>query len=255
MYLIALNFDWFTGLWLARVFTLSFALINQFIYCILAGDYYVSVGHRVEVQFYGKPRQLLVTALTGSYNFAKNPFSAGELQNRKISCDNTTTSLSNKLKALNINERKILDTKGVLPNDNDDDLSCGANLVSSYRPNALESCDEKLGENETKGQISGIKTQTHQRDFPSNVGHQTKSCLRTELKPNQGDSQSVFYYISPEETHLTIHAHGARPNEHSESRRTVSFESIGGLQKQVALVREMIELPQKHPEMFTNYGK
>lgn len=155
------------------------------------------------------------------------------------------------MKALNINERKGLDTKGVLPNDNDDDLSSGADLVSSCRKNGLESCDEKLGQNETKG----IKTQTNQRDFPSNVGHQTQSCLGRALEPNQGDSQLVFYYISPEETHLTIHAHGARTHEQSESRRRVTFESIGGLQKQVALVREMIELPLKHPEMFTNYGK
>ena len=155
------------------------------------------------------------------------------------------------MKALNINEGKILDTKGVLPNDNDDDLSSGADLVSSCRANGLDSCDEKLGQNETKG----IKTQTIQRDFPSNVGHQTQSCLRTALESNQGDSQWVFYYISPEETHLTIHAHGARTHEQSESRKKVTFESIGGLQKQVALVREMIELPMKHPEMFTNYGK
>lgn len=112
-----------------------------------------------------------------------------------------------------------------------------------------------MGENETRGQISGVKTETHQGDFQSNMEHQTQSCLQSELESNQCDSQSVFYYISPEETHLTIHAHGARQIERSESRRKVTFESIGGLQKQVALVREMIELPLKHPEMFTNYGK
>ena len=219
---------------------------------ILAGNHYVSVGHRVEVQFYGKPRQLLVTALTGSYNLAKNPFSPGVLQNQTASCDNTATNLSNKLKALNINDGKRLETKGILSSDNADDLVSDTNSMSTHRPNG---CEEEQGENETRGQISGIKTQTHQRDFPSNMDNQTKSCLQTELEPNQCDSQSVFYYISPEETHLTIHAHGARQNEQSESRRKVTFESIGGLQKQVALVREMIELPLKHPEMFTNYGK
>ena len=209
----------------------------------------------MEVQFYGKPRQLLVTALTGSYNFAKSPISTGELQNQIASCENTTASLANKLKALNINDGGRLDTIGVLPNDNADDLGSDANSTSSLRPNGCESCGEELGENEIKGQISGIKTETHQRTFPSNMGHQTQSCLQTELEPNQCDSQSVFYYISPEETHLTIHAYGARQNEQSESRKKVTFESIGGLQKQVALVREMIELPLKHPEMFTNYGK
>ncbi|KAJ7363283.1 spermatogenesis associated protein 5 [Desmophyllum pertusum] len=51
-----------------------------------------------------------------------------------------------------------------------------------------------------------------------------------------------------------FHTHGARQSECKESRRKVTFESIGGLKKQVELVREMIELPLKHPEMFTNYG-
>ena len=222
---------------------------------VLAGDHYVSVGHRVEVQFYGKPRQLLVTAVTGSDNFAKNPFSSGVLEKQRASCDSTATNLSNQLKALNINNGKILDNKGVLASDNDDDLGSDANSTSSHRPNGFEGCDEELGENETKGQISGIKKETHQRDSPSNREHQTQSCLPSELKPNQYDSQSVCYYISPEETQLTIHMHGARLNERSESRRRVTFKSIGGLQKQVALVREMIELPLKHPEMFTNYGK
>ena len=209
----------------------------------------------MEVHFYGKPRQLLVTALTGSYSFAKNPFSPCDLQNRPAQCNNTATNLSNKLKALNINDGRRLDTKGILPSDNADDLDSDANSTSSHRPNGCVRCEEGLRENETKGQISGIKTETHQRDFPSNMEHQTQSSLRTELEPNQCDSQSVLYYISPEETHLTIHAYGTRQNEKSESRKKVTFESIGGLQKQVALVREMIELPLKHPEMFTNYGK
>ena len=209
----------------------------------------------MEVHFYGKPRQLLVTALTGSYSFAKNPFSPCDLQNRPAQCNNTATNLSNKLKALSINDGRRLDTKGVLPSDNADDLGSDANLSSSHQPNGCESCGEELEESETKRQILGMKTETHQRDFPSNMEHQTQSSLRTELEPNQCDSQSVLHYISPEETHLTIHAYGARQNEESESRKKVTFESLGGLQKQVALVREMIELPLKHPEMFTNYGK
>ena len=225
---------------------------------IPAGDHYVSVGHRVEVQFYGKPRQLLVTALTGSYNSAKSPFSSVDLQNQIVSCDSTTANLSNKLKALNINDGKTLDTKGVLPSDNADDLGSDTNSTSIQRPNGCESCEEERGENETKGRISGVKTETHQGDFPSNmkhVEHDSQGCPRTALEPNQCDGQSVFYYISPEETSLTIYAHGARQNEQSESKRKVTFESIGGLQKQIALVREMIELPLKHPGLFTNYGK
>jgi ATP-dependent 26S proteasome regulatory subunit len=34
----------------------------------------------------------------------------------------------------------------------------------------------------------------------------------------------------------------------------VSFDSIGGLQKQIKSIREMIEMPLLHPERFTKYG-
>jgi transitional endoplasmic reticulum ATPase len=33
----------------------------------------------------------------------------------------------------------------------------------------------------------------------------------------------------------------------------VSFDSIGGLQKQIKSIREMIEMPLLHPERFTKY--
>ena len=210
---------------------------------ILLGNQYVSIGQRLEVQFYGKPRQLLVTAVTGSYNSLKDPISSTQFKDQLASCDSTNSNLANKLKALNIDDGTPKDTKQALPCDNDDNLSSREDVTSSHQPNGFKSCEEDLERNETKGQIT------------LNMEHRSESCQLSELEQNQHGSQSVFYYISPEETHLTIHPHGNHQNERSKSRRKVTFESIGGLQKQVALVREMIELPLKHPEMFTNYGK
>lgn len=124
-------------------------------------------------------------------------------------------------------------------------------MASNCQPNG---CEKEFGDGGTEGQVAGIKRETHYTQ--TNTEHGSKSCLQSELESNPCGNQSVvFYYISPEETHLPIHTHGARQSECKESRRKVTFESIGGLKKQVELVREMIELPLKHPEMFTNYGK
>lgn len=232
------------------MFTCGIMLMSIIIH---TGNQCVTVGHRLEVQFYGKPRQLLVTAVTGSYNSTKNPISSTQLKNQLASCDSTTTDLSNKLKALNIDDGTANDTKGAPSCDNDDDWSSHENVTSSHQPNGCKSCKKDIEENKTTGENTG--SQTHPSEITSNIEHQFQHCQPSELEPNQCGSQSVFYYISPEETHLTIHAHGACQNDRSESRGKVTFQSIGGLQKQVALVREMIELPLKHPEMFTNYGK
>lgn len=222
---------------------------------ILTGNQCITVGHRLEVQFYGKPRQLLVTAVTGSYNSPKKPISSAQFKDQLASCDSTTTDLSIKLKVLNIDDGTTTDSKEAPPCDNDDDWSSQENETSSHRPNGSKSCEKDLEENESTGQITGIKSQTQLSEITSNMEHQSQNCQELEFELNHCGGQLVFYYISPEETHLTIHAHGARQNDCIESRRKVTFESIGGLHKQVALVREMIELPLKHPEMFTNYGE
>ena len=225
-------------------------------FLIRTGNQYVDVGHRVAVQFYGKPRHLVVNAVTGSNNSAKNPISSTQFKDKLASCDSATTNLSERLKALNIDDGTMKDIKETPPCDNDDDRSSHKNVTSSNRqPNGCASCEKDLEENQTTTQITEIKRQKHLSETTSNMQHQSRHVRQSDSEPNQCGRKSVLYYISPEETHLTIHAHGTRQNKTNEPRRKVTFESIGGLQKQVALVREMIELPLKHPEMFTSYGK
>ena len=127
----------------------------------------------------------------------------------------------------------------------DDVFRSGETLTSSCQPNG---CKKELNDGTNKEQSTALKNQTDQSKIQSSTTHQS-------WQLNQCSSQSVFYYISPEETQLAIHAHGTCQREDNDSRAKVTFDSIGGLQKQVGLVREMIELPLKHPEMFTNHGK
>ena len=133
----------------------------------------------------------------------------------------------------------------VLPFSKDKDSIHSEKVTSTCQQNSHEKYFSGSG---IEGENIGLNNQTQQLEMDSSIKLQSQQC-------NQGGSQSVFYYISPEETQLLIHAHGVSHGKNNDSRTKVTFESIGGLQKQVKLVREMIELPLKHPEMFTSHGK
>ena len=153
--------------------------------------------------------------------------------------------LENHLEALKLNSTSTDNTQVVLPFSKDDDSIHSEKVTSTYQQNIHEKYFSRSG---TEGKNIGLNYQTQQLEMESSIELQSQQC-------NQGDSQSVFYYISPEETQLLIHAHGVSHGKNNDSRTKVTFDSIGGLQKQVKLVREMIELPLKHPEMFTSHGR
>ena len=153
--------------------------------------------------------------------------------------------LENHLEALKLNGTSTDNIQVVLPFSKDKDSIHSEKVTSTCQQNSHEKYFSRSG---IEGENIGLNNQTQQLEMDSSIKLQSQQC-------NQGGSQSVFYYISPEETQLLIHAHGVSHGKNNDSRTKVTFESIGGLQKQVKLVREMIELPLKHPEMFTSHGK
>ena len=57
--------------------------------------------------------------------------------------------------------------------------------------------------------------------------------------------------IISSETNVKV---STKPVEVEERIPRVTYEDIGGLSKQIAKIREMVELPLKHPELFTHLG-
>ena len=215
----------------------------------IAGKQYVCPGHKLEVTFYGRVRQLMVIALTGSCTLDTNSISSAEFKPQKT-YSNTTSKLTDQLEMLSLNRGTRMDAKAAMSCDVED-LTIRRNLSSNYQKQNYT--EDELVDAESKEKSEESVPQSYHAK--AKIEHGCGNTLRSDVQPNQLDSQSVFYYISPEETHLTIHACGVRQSEHSVLKNKVTFKSIGGLHKQVSLVREMIELPLKHPEMFTNYGK
>lgn len=216
----------------------------------IAGNQYVCPGHKLEVTFYGRARQLTVIGLTGSCTLDTNSISPAEFKPQQIFSNTSTSKLTDKLERLSLNRGTRMDAKAAMSCDVED-LTIQRNLSSNYQKQNYT--EDELVDVESKEKSEGSVQQSYHAK--AKIEHGCGNTLRSDVQPNQLDSQSVFYYISPEETHLTIHARGVRQSEQSVPKNRVTFKSIGGLHKQVSLVREMIELPLKHPEMFTNYGK
>ncbi len=55
-----------------------------------------------------------------------------------------------------------------------------------------------------------------------------------------------------QETHLTLSE--AVTKEQASRIPAITYEDIGGLKKEIDVIREMVEIPMKHPEVFTRLG-
>ncbi|KAG1137361.1 hypothetical protein G6F37_007521 [Rhizopus arrhizus] len=77
--------------------------------------------------------------------------------------------------------------------------------------------------------------------------------LRIQIMDIFAEYKSDIYQVK-QETKI-IHSIDASSSSIKEVKATkTGYESIGGLSKQIQIVREMIETPLKNPELFTKYG-
>lgn len=70
---------------------------------------------------------------------------------------------------------------------------------------------------------------------------------------NETEPSGVPVYIT-ENTKVEYVQEGQGEQEEEEKTFEVSYEDVGGLEDQVTKVREMVELPLKHPEVFQRLG-
>ncbi|XP_060935809.1 ATPase family gene 2 protein homolog A [Limanda limanda] len=90
-------------------------------------------------------------------------------------------------------------------------------------------------------------------------------CLETSLEPEQTErvptappggalNTDTFYSLSCS-TKVSFSHRAGREDPDAEAKRSkVTYNMIGGLSSQMDVIRETIELPLKHPELFRNYG-
>lgn len=96
--------------------------------------------------------------------------------------------------------------------------------------------------------------------LPSNSETPNQSTLsscshedRKKQMPSAGRSGNDTFYSVCRSTRISFtHAHSQSEDQ---ERSKVTYSMIGGLSAQLQVIRETIELPLKHPEIFKNYGE
>lgn len=68
-------------------------------------------------------------------------------------------------------------------------------------------------------------------------------------------STDTFYSLSCSTKVSFKNRAGQKAPDAEDKRSKVTYSMIGGLSSQLDVIRETIELPLKHPELFSNYGR
>ncbi|XP_031554574.1 ATPase family protein 2 homolog [Actinia tenebrosa] len=200
-------------------------------YCLQQLDgHHISEDDFLDVTYYGQARRLKVLNVSGPKNTTSfvtlkkdKSFGIANMENRKTesNCDDKRTcgddssqELSQQLLSLSLNAATILDGKNQKTSNVDNSKHC--KLSSSMETDSLTE-----------------QNRTNESTIPHD---------------------QLYYYVSSDETFLTVVPHGTTRSSDKTSRNKLTFSSIGGLGAQVQAVREMVEMPLKHPELFSAYG-
>ena len=82
-------------------------------------------------------------------------------------------------------------------------------------------------------------------DLEISVGNNTNKIYSRSTNPNQP-------VIITENTEVTLSSKAVEVSE--ENIPEINYEDIGGLSEEIRKIREMVEIPLKHPELFRKLG-
>ena len=201
----------------------------------------MSKGDVVEIQYYGKARQFEVVSALAPSNL-QTPQSRLSVQSEK------QTDLLESFKTMAIEERiekeeRTLEEKSRVQRDIKECEAKGSQPLHTLSAITGDDCKSyQCSEN-----LNSPKIHLGLNNTEAEICSSTLSCLNS--------SESLFCYISSTMTNLIILPAGKEMKQNNQGNSKVTFASIGGLSRQIQLVRETIEMLLKHPELFTSYGK
>ncbi|KAK3737855.1 hypothetical protein QZH41_015785 [Actinostola sp. cb2023] len=198
-------------------------------YCLHELDgHFVFSDHVLDITYYGQPLHLRVSKISGTKHLS--------------------TSLQDMARTMQLDQHKHLVDQG----------EGNASNVDVHQRFESLSLSDNTGKQLTTENLCDVFENGQGKDVLSTGAKQNSSetCHGRKDEQSYTDFQAnaVFYYISSDETSLSILPYGASTSSEELKRHEITFSSIGGLEAQIQTVREMVEMPLKHPEMYSVYG-
>ncbi|XP_067386309.1 ATPase family gene 2 protein homolog A isoform X2 [Emydura macquarii macquarii] len=206
-------------------------------------------GNLLHLTFYGKPCNLMVMKVKGTDGALLKMQSStvySETQEPVLEKTDLETSTLN----LSLQLRK-LDIEG---NQEGASTSTPCKLMAQSSP--VSSNAVVIGIEQDYGRTDEFCDEGNVRDLTDgseSIREEDSMRLRSTGKTGEKCNLDTFYFISSE-TRVNFIENWTIGTEKHDRKSEVTYDMIGGLNSQLKTIRETIELPLKHPELFKSYG-
>lgn len=231
---------------------LEFDITSQFIeYCVYhLENTFVCPGEIVEVPYYGKMKHFLVTTLEAgdgrySYTSTTTGSNGGYSLVNDFECLNLANNKNNDNFPCSSTDYSILQSDVSLESDLNESIEGCVNTsdVTTYYSLLGDSIDIDGDGNFDDGLLTStpLKMNKNSESLPV----KSYSCCTV--------SKSV-YYISSCTTKLIVTGLNESVMRTQKDKETLTYELVGGLTDQIRVLKEIVELPLKAPDMFKSCG-
>uniref|UniRef100_A0A8D0GUY9 ATPase family gene 2 protein homolog A n=1 Tax=Sphenodon punctatus TaxID=8508 RepID=A0A8D0GUY9_SPHPU len=213
-------------------------------------------GNLLHLTFYGRPFSLMVTKVKGTDGIVlkmQHSNICSEAQESALEesdMESSDLNLSIQLSKLDIGDGQegASTSTPCKPADQNIAFTFSAAVVAD---------EQKPSQQDEHSVTKDISDATHSSE--SAIVENSESCLPNEErllrsgKTGTKCNSDTFYCISSRTSINFVDTRTTATEEHNHKPK-ITYDMIGGLSSQLNAIRETIELPLKHPELFKNYG-
>ncbi|KAK9518445.1 hypothetical protein VZT92_023751 [Zoarces viviparus] len=226
--------------------TLETDEFKSFLLRSLAGNV-VLPGNLVSLTYFGRSCSLRVESIRGEDGVTLHrPAPAPDLEESSV-LDSTSADLSLQLSLLTVDDNNGADGAASPPGEP------GPAASTPRRPAHLAFVSSPLAPRTPSSQSPPAASAEEAVGLESSLSSEPAEKPPT-APPGGALSTDTFYRLACSTKVRVGHGAGQEDPDAQGERSKVKYSMIGGLSSQLDVIRETIELPLKHPELFSTYG-
>ncbi|XP_002737071.1 ATPase family gene 2 protein homolog A-like [Saccoglossus kowalevskii] len=213
---------------------------------------FVTIGNKLELTYFGKPCLFKIVKIVGT-DGTKVSLDQSEF----LDCDNAQDNQSSSAAVLACSDTSV--ESNVLLTSINESLSMQSFTDANGDNLSADQSDESpLNESELSDKFSSLDLTDNQTSTPQRTSNVEKlMCRRTspsDVRQKTIHKDLHVFTISSETRTVMQRSSDKNVEELKNKRKEVGYFSIGGLSKQLEILREMVELPLRSPEVFESLG-
>ncbi|KAM6951920.1 ATPase family gene 2 protein homolog A isoform 2-T2 [Lycodopsis pacificus] len=204
-------------------------------------------GNLISLSYFGRSCSLRVESIRGEDGVTLHrPAPAPDLEESSV-MNSTSADLSLQLSLLTVDDHNSADGAASPPGEP------GPAASTPRRPAHLAFVSSPLAPRTPSSQSPPAASAEEAVGLESSLGSEQAERVPT-APPGGALSTDTFYRLACSTKVRVGHRAGQEDPDAQAERSKVKYSMIGGLSSQLDVIRETIELPLKHPELFSTYG-